>query len=719
MRVSSNLVLVASLLALGAQAGDGQAANELCGQTITQDLTLTADQTCTGDGLVLSGEKLTIDLGGFTLTGDRGNGDDGIDVTGVKNVVIKNGTIRNFDNGVANQAFGPRVVKLSRVALRDNVKSGLYVLVDQCVVVDKGSASGNTIGLTMGGPSAKVAGTVVAGNAVDGIQATVDTLVVTKAVVAGNGGQGLHVGGGGAHVTIKSSQVVRNGTAGIFLAENPGGPGAMVVAKNRVVGNGGFGIIVSGDGDPTHVVPATISGNVIAGNRVGGVGIGSDSDDTVVSGNRILGNGGAGVAIETPADRALVKGNTIAGNSGAGIMTTNGNAQLAKNALVGNVFAIMAPAGAVDGGGNTSRANVEPSCSASIACAPRFQPKSGPVDPTCGMHVTSSITLGDDTPPCDGDGLLVDADDVTIDLNGHIVGGNFNSGTIGIRFADVVQRVKVANGTVRGFATGIGGGETFGLVLSNVEVRDNVEGASLSGRDIVVDKSDFVNHVGDGLDVGQVQGATTIKSSAFVGNGSDGIEASEVTVAATKITAAGNQGFGINLVVEGDAQVTKSLLAANGAAGVGIAGTFGQASPVTIKKNEIFGNGGDGIRAATTPLGAVLEGNVSGGNGGRGIAVMNNPGGTRVTKNDLVGNSTDGLFVDVTVGSTTVGQNRALGNGASGLNVGIAAATLAKNAATGNQLIGINTPFGAVDGGGNTARDNVTDPQCTAPIVCP
>ena len=43
------------------------AANDLCGQTITQSLTLTADQTCTGDGLIVSGDGITIDLGGFTL----------------------------------------------------------------------------------------------------------------------------------------------------------------------------------------------------------------------------------------------------------------------------------------------------------------------------------------------------------------------------------------------------------------------------------------------------------------------------------------------------------------------------------------------------------------------------------------------------------------------------------------------------------------------------
>ncbi|MEO7438406.1 MAG: hypothetical protein ABI080_23215, partial [Candidatus Binatia bacterium] len=102
-----------------------------------------------------------------------------------------------------------------------------------------------------------------------------------------------------------------------------------------------------------------------------------------------------------------------------------------------------------------------------------------------------------------------------------------------------------------------------------------------------------------------------------------------------------------------------------------------------------------------------------------GIALMSSAAGTTLTKNDLVGNGSDGLFVDVIVQATAIVQNKAFGNGNSGLNVDIAAATLTKNVAVGNALDGIRTPFGAIDGGGNTARDNVNDPQCTAPIHCP
>lgn len=185
------------------------------------------------------------------------------------------------------------------------------------------------------------------------------------------------------------------------------------------------------------------------------------------------------------------------------------------------------------------------------------------------------------------------------------------------------------------------------------------------------------------------------------------------------MVAAVNGGVGVRFVTAGTGQLAKSLVAANTGDGVRLDDAFGALAPVILKKNEVVGNGANGILLAASAVGAILDGNLAGGNGGRGIALMSNPAATTLAKNDLVGNATDGLFVDVIVPATTVVQNRAVGNGGSGLNVDIAAATLTKNVAVGNQLNGIRTPFGAIDGGGNTARDNLADPQCEAPISCP
>jgi len=52
-------------LAFGAiaWAARAHAANELCGQTITQNPTFTVDQSCTATGLTVGADGITIDLG--------------------------------------------------------------------------------------------------------------------------------------------------------------------------------------------------------------------------------------------------------------------------------------------------------------------------------------------------------------------------------------------------------------------------------------------------------------------------------------------------------------------------------------------------------------------------------------------------------------------------------------------------------------------------------
>ncbi|MEO6028037.1 MAG: right-handed parallel beta-helix repeat-containing protein [Candidatus Binatia bacterium] len=719
MRPSARLLLLGSVM-IGVAAGAAHAANELCGQTITQSLTFTADQSCTGDGLIVVGDGITIDLGGFTLSGDGGASDDGIDVSAVGHVVIKNGTIRNFAVGITSLASAPELVKVSKVTLRDNDVSGLRVTAG-LLVVDKCSATNNQSGLDARGEAVKITATSAIGNLGPGIILSAETVTVTKVLVIGNGGLGLVLGLGGSKVAIKSSQFVRNGSDGVRINEATFRPGKIVIAKNRIIGNGGRGVLTGGGDDVNRIVPITITGNLIAGNAGGGVRLNSEADDTVVTGNRIVGNGNDAVSIDATSDGALVKGNAIAGNNGAGITTENASATLAKNAITANDNAILAPVGAIDGGGNKARANVDQSCSASITCPPTFTPKPSPVTPTCGMHVTASIQLGADTPVCSGtDGIIVDSDNVTIDLNGHEVRGDGTAGKSGIRTAPFLQHITIANGIVRGFSTGITAA-VGDLEIRNVEVRDNGNGgAALAGGEMVIDKSAFVNNGGSGLELTQSSNPPAkIKASVFYGNESDGLRVNDASAVLTNVVAAVNGGVGVRFVTAGTGQLAKSLVAANTGDGVRLDDAFGALAPVILKKNEVVGNGANGILLAASAVGAILDGNLAGGNGGRGIALMSNPAATTLAKNDLVGNATDGLFVDVIVQATTVVQNRAVGNGGSGLNVDIAAATLTKNVAVGNQLNGIRTPFGAIDGGGNTARDNLADPQCEAPISCP
>ncbi len=82
----------------------GPATNAFCGQTITQDTTLDGDLTCAGNGLTISASNVTLDLGGFTISGDPSTGTGVLVVPSggppVRNVTIKNGTIKGFSRGV-------------------------------------------------------------------------------------------------------------------------------------------------------------------------------------------------------------------------------------------------------------------------------------------------------------------------------------------------------------------------------------------------------------------------------------------------------------------------------------------------------------------------------------------------------------------------------------------------------------------------------------------
>src|SRR4030095_22185 len=71
----------------------------------------------------------------------------------------------------------------------------------------------------------------------------------------------------------------------------------------------------------------------------------------------------------------------------------------------------------------------------------------------CGAVVTQNIKLLADVGPCPGDGLIVVANGVSINLTGHKVFATQRL-NIGIRLENV-SNVSVVGGTVDGFDTGV------------------------------------------------------------------------------------------------------------------------------------------------------------------------------------------------------------------------------------------------------------------------
>lgn len=120
----------------------------------------------------------------------------------------------------------------------------------------------------------------------------------------------------------------------------------------------------------------------------------------------------------------------------------------------------------------------------------------------CGSVITANTTLRSDIGPCSGDGIVIGANDITLDLNGHEVfgtpgpGGGFHAGIrlpsrTGVSIVGA-RAGRAPSGTVRDFDAGVfinGGG---GNKVRNLVVRDNIgplDADSLLGDGIILIKS--------------------------------------------------------------------------------------------------------------------------------------------------------------------------------------------------------------------------------------
>jgi Right handed beta helix region len=94
----------------------------------------------------------------------------------------------------------------------------------------------------------------------------------------------------------------------------------------------------------------------------------------------------------------------------------------------------------------------------------------------CGQTLTHSVTLEADLVDCPGDGLVIGADGITVDLNGHTIDGVAPSGcepsastTVGIDNGDGYDGVTVEDGTITQFDEGFSAGsETTGMSDSHI-----------------------------------------------------------------------------------------------------------------------------------------------------------------------------------------------------------------------------------------------------------
>jgi parallel beta-helix repeat protein len=377
---------------------------------------------------------------------------------------------------------------------------------------------------------------------------------------------------------------------------------------------------------------------------------------------------------------------------------------------------------------------------------------------TCGQTLTSSTRLANSLRDCPGDGLVVGADNITIDLAGHSIGGVNSPGSEGIA-DDGHARVRIRNGTISNFfLNGIGLRGAPSSEISNVMIRrigagggendasagvlvKNSPHSSVSSSTVMNDVSAFQS---DGIDVLSSAG-TTISGDRITDNAWNGIfvlASPRTRIIGNTLDGNQNQGTEVNSGSDG------ALLAGNRARNnVSNGLVVGAVSDVVIQGNTLSGNGDSGLfffdllnsrvsrnRAGGNALGIDLEGGQHGSTGNRvtdnnasqnrhaGIVVANGANDNIIAAN--VSNANQGapddgggiVLAAVTgnkVFANVANRNRDVGIGVFEDEPGDSTGNVLRaNVADFNRAHGISAVRGTVDGGGNVAHGNTPLPNC-------
>lgn len=321
--------------------------------------------------------------------------------------------------------------------------------------------------------------------------------------------------------------------------------------------------------------------------------------------------------------------------------------------------------------------------------------QSPPAGLKCGDTITADTVLDRDLTGCKNNGLLIGADDITLDLNGHTISGDGKSRVrcpgdqicnVGVANDDH-SGVTIRNGTVRGFGVGAGafgardnrfvkltasGNRFFGLLFggsARILIRDN----SASGNP----RPD-----GDGLGVFGSHDVRIVDNS-LSRNGQIGMHVQESPRTLIKgNVVAGNGDFGI-LLDSGRDQLRRNRFARNGVAAI----QLGAGSRNVIADNRIRG-GGEGIGLEKSRDTVVVRNMIVGvRHDGIRLGMWDPPiASTRtvVRRNLVIGSGRDGYRVAPRDRSALLVSNVARRSGDDGFDIDSRSARLMRNRALGS-----------------------------------
>jgi parallel beta-helix repeat protein len=327
----------------------------------------------------------------------------------------------------------------------------------------------------------------------------------------------------------------------------------------------------------------------------------------------------------------------------------------------------------------------------------------------CGQVVAASITLDGDLLACPGDGLVVGAHGITIDLNGRsIVGAGLGAG---IR-NDGFDGVTIKNGAVQGFDYGVllNPGTAQNVVDALTLTANQLAGAQLDGAvqsqvrssTMQLQSNDGIVLVGGAngnFVLGNTVGQTANRGIVVQGSGGNVLDSNQVTTSSdvgislegssgnrlTKNTVSANGDAGIGLLLGSNANlVLENTVALNQDAALLVAGSHEN----RIEQNSVTQNGDAGV-VVTESNGSLILWNTISGSGDSGILLeLSNSGlirgndvrfnaggieatssnGNRIELNNASNTLGIGIELQDSLGNTVV-LNTASSNGAQGIHV--------------------------------------------------
>jgi parallel beta-helix repeat protein len=277
----------------------------------------------------------------------------------------------------------------------------------------------------------------------------------------------------------------------------------------------------------------------------------------------------------------------------------------------------------------------------------------------CGATLTQDTTLDSDLIDCPGNGVLIAADGVTLDLAGHTIDGT--GGPNGVVTMGRASGITITGGWVRQFHNAVTLGSGAAFTLRDLQVSGSHDGVLLAGSSNVV---------------------------------------------VERALAWENDGSGINMPGARNVLVTDSVMVANGAGMGGANATLSRVERTLFAWNTFHG-----LRFAGLTDSELVDNRVRS-NGTFGLRLEEASSRNRVAGNRIDDSGADGIALAADSGGNRVERNHSTHNGADGFDLAGAGTLLVRNRADRNAGLGFDAPLGVALDIHNLAHRNGDPRQC-------